>query len=132
MLEQSKGFLTNIQTVKISNDCQGVFFVQDSMKYVDELSPLAKHNLKNIVNRNGYLPNDDKIELSKQIETDQYKEPNKDVPENEVNVKMFQLAKAINRLLGGNQQQKKRNLDKLIKQTKTQKNQSLQRNIPLR
>ena len=33
MLEQSKGFLTNIQTVKIPNDCQGVFFVQDSMKY---------------------------------------------------------------------------------------------------
>jgi len=68
MLEQSKGFLTNIQTVKIPNDCQGVFFVQDSMKHIDELSPLAKHNLKKVVNRNAYLPDSDKIELSKEIE----------------------------------------------------------------
>ncbi|EGP1922187.1 molybdopterin-guanine dinucleotide biosynthesis protein MobA, partial [Enterococcus faecium] len=136
MLEQSKGFLTNIQTVKIPNDCQGVFFVQDSMKHIDELSPLAKHNLKKVVNRNAYLPDSDKIELSKEIEntnTDQFQELDKNEPEkNEVSVKMFQLAKSINRLLSGNQPQKKRNLDKLIKQTKTQKNQSLQRNIPLR
>ena len=136
MLEQSKGFLTNIQTVKIPNDCQGVFFVQDSMQYIDELSPLAKHNLKKVVNRNAYLPDSDKIELSKEIENtnkDQSQELDKDVPEkNEVSVKMFQFAKSINRLLSGNQPQKKRNLDKLIKQTKAKKNQSLQRNIPLR
>ncbi|WP_332370424.1 MobQ family relaxase [Lactococcus cremoris] len=136
MLEQSKGFLTNIQTVKIPNDCQGVFFVQDSMKYIDELSPLAKHNLKKVVNRNAYLPDSDKIELSKEIENtnkDQSQELDKDVPEkNEVSVKMFRFAKSINRLLSGNQPQKKRNLDKLIKQTKAKKNQSLQRNIPLR
>lgn len=136
MLEQSKGFLTNIQTVKIPNDCQGVFFVQDSMKHIDELSPLAKHNLKKVVNRNAYLPDSDKIELSKEIENtnkDQSQELDKDVPEkNEVTVKMFQFAKSINRLLSGNQLQKKRNLDKLIKQTKAKKNQSLQRNIPLR
>ena len=57
----------------------------------------------------------------------------KNEPEkNEVSVKMFQLAKLINRLLSGNQPQKKRNLDKLIKQTKAKKNQSLQRSIPLR
>ena len=119
MLEQSKGFLTNIQTVKIPNDCQGVFFVQDSMKHIDELSPLAKHNLKKVVNRNAYLPDSDKIELSKEIENtnkDQSQELDKDVPEkNEVTVKMFQFAKSINRLLSGNQLQKKRNLDKLIK-----------------
>ena len=136
MLEQSKGFLTNIQTVKIPNDCQGVFFVQDSMKYIDELSPLAKHNLKKVVNRNAYLPDSDKIELSKEIENtnkDQSQELDKDVPEkNEVTVKMFQFAKSINRLLSGNQLQKKRNLDKLIKQTKAKENQSLQRSIPLR
>ena len=46
MLEQSKGFLTNIQTVKILMIVKVYFFVQDSMKYIDELSPLAKHNLK--------------------------------------------------------------------------------------
>jgi len=34
--------------------------------------------------------------------------------------------------LSGNQPQKKRNLDKLIKQTKVKQNQSLQRNIPMR
>lgn len=136
MLEQSKGFLTNIQTVKIPNDCQGVFFVQDSMKHIDELSPLAKHNLKKVVNRNAYLPDSDKLELSKEIENtnkDQSQELEKNEPEkNEVSVKMFQFAKSINRLLSGNQLQKKRNLDKLIKQTKAKKNQSLQRNIPLR
>ncbi|HGF7715299.1 TPA: hypothetical protein QFS63_002639 [Enterococcus faecium] len=50
----------------------------------------------------------------------------KDVPEkNEVTVKMFQFANSINRLLSGNQPQKKRNLDKLIKQTKAKENQSL-------
>ena len=55
------------------------------------------------------------------------------VPEkNEMTVKMFQFSKSINRLLRGNQPQKKRNLDKLIKQTKAKENQSLQRNIPLR
>ncbi|MBO6332993.1 molybdopterin-guanine dinucleotide biosynthesis protein MobA, partial [Enterococcus gallinarum] len=136
MLEQSKGFLTNIQTVKIPNDCQGVFFVQDSMKHIDELSPLAKHNLKKVVNRNAYLPDSDKIELSKEIKNtnkDQSQELEKNEPEkNEVSVKMFQFAKSINRLLSGNQPQKKRNLDKLIKQTKAKENQSLQRNIPLR
>ncbi|MEQ7070839.1 molybdopterin-guanine dinucleotide biosynthesis protein MobA, partial [Enterococcus avium] len=101
-----------------------------------ELSPLAKHNLKKVVNRNAYLPDSDKLELSKEIENtnkDQSQEWGKNEPEkNEVSVKMFQFAKSINRLLSGNQPQKKRNLDKLIKQTKAKKNQSLQRNIPLR
>ena len=49
-----------------------------------------------------------------------------------MNVTMFQLAKSINRLVSGNVPQKKRNLDKLIKQTKAKQNQTLQRNIPLR
>ncbi|HEM3642786.1 TPA: DnaJ domain-containing protein [Streptococcus suis] len=70
---------------------------------------------------------------TKETNKDQSQELDKNVPEkNEVSVKMFQFAKSINRLLSGNQPQKKRNLDKLIKQTKAKENQSLQRNIPLR
>ncbi|MBQ2635321.1 MAG: MobA/MobL family protein [Methanobrevibacter sp.] len=131
MLEQSKGYIGYIQSAKIPNDCQGVFFVQDSMKHLDKLSPLAKNNLKKIVNHNAYLPERDKVELSSKLE----KTENIDTEEPEkpgMNVTMFQLAKSINRLVSGNVPQKKRNLDKLIKQTKAKENQTLQRNIPLR
>ena len=66
-----------------------------------------------------------RLEQEKEIKNsnkDQSQELEKNEPEkNEVSVKMFQLAKSINRLLSGNQPQKKRNLDKLIKQTKTKK-----------
>jgi len=135
LLEQSRGSLMNIQTVKIPNDCQGVFFVQDAMTHLDELSPLAKHNLKHIVNRNDYLPNSDKLELTSQIDTSEKEVVKRDIDESngqEVNVKIFQLAKTINRLLTGNHPQKKRNLEKLIKQTKGEKKQSLQKDLPFR
>ncbi|OJG57827.1 hypothetical protein RT43_GL001001 [Enterococcus italicus DSM 15952] len=135
LLEQSRGSLMNIQTVKIPNDCQGVFFVQDAMTHLDELSPLAKHNLKHIVNRNDYLPNSDKLELTSQIDTSEKEVVKRDLDEStgqEVNVKIFQLAKTINRLLTGNHPQKKRNLEKLIKQTKGEKKRSLQKDLPFR
>lgn len=135
LLEQSRGSLMNIQTVKIPNDCQGVFFVQDALTHLDELSPLAKHNLKHIVNRNDYLPNSDKLELTSQIDTSEKEVVKRDIDESigqEVNVKIFQLAKTINRLLTGNHPQKKRNLEKLIKQTKGEKKQSLQKDLPFR
>lgn len=135
LLEQSRGSLMNIQTVKIPNDCQGVFFVQDAMTHLDELSPLAKHNLKHIVNRNDYLPNSDKLELTSQIDTSEKEVVKRDIDEStgqEVNVKIFQLAKTINRLLTGNHPQKKRNLEKLIKQTKGEKKQSLQKDLPFK
>src|SRR5699024_8104856 len=103
--------------------------VQDSMKHIDELSPLAKQNLKKVVNHNAYLPDSDKIELSKEIENtnkDQSQELDKDVPEkNEVSVKMLRFAKSINRLLSGNKPQKKQNLDKMIKQTKAKKHRQI-------
>ncbi|OTN86653.1 MobQ family relaxase [Enterococcus faecium] len=138
MLEQSRGYLVNIQSVKIPNDCQGVFFIQDSMQHIDELSPLAKQNLKKIVYRNTYLPESDQRELAHQIN---HSDPNQSMTTNdqelqkgELAVKMFQLSKAIHYLLNGsgNQPQKKRNLDKLIKQTKAKENHELKRNIPLR
>jgi len=135
LLEQSRGSLMNIQTVKIPNDCQGVFFVQDAMTHLDELSPLAKHNLKHIVNRNDYLPNSDKLELTSQIDTSEKEVVKRDLDEStgqEVNVKIFQLAKTINRLLTGNHPQKKRNLEKLIKQTKGEKKRSLQKDLPFK
>lgn len=135
LLEQSRGSLMNIQTIKIPNDCQGVFFVQDAMTHLDELSPLAKHNLKHIVNRNDYLPKYDKLELTSQIDTSEKEVVKRDLDESigqEVNVKIFQLAKTINRLLTGNHPQKKRNLEKLIKQTKREKKQSLQKDLPFR
>jgi len=135
LLEQSRGSLMNIQTVKIPNDCQGIFFVQDAMAHLDELSPLAKHNLKHIVNRNDYLPNSDKLELTSQIDTSEKEVVKRDLDEStgqEVNVKIFQLAKTINRLLTGKHPQKKRNLEKLIKQTKGEKKRSLQKDLPFR
>ncbi|HFQ5702511.1 TPA: MobA/MobL family protein [Listeria monocytogenes] len=136
LLEQSRGYLGNIQSVTIPNDCQGIYFVQDSMKHINELTPLAKYNLKKVVQRNAYLPDSDKLELNTTIDRssqdDSLEKENKDIQNKEVNIKMFQLAKSINRLLGGNQPQKKRNLEKLIKQTKAKENQEFKSNIPLR
>ena len=125
MLEQSRGYLTNIQLAKIPNDCQGVFFVQDSMKKLNELSPLAKYNLKKVVTNNTYLPETDKVALSEKID-DIRKNQSKELEQQElestnIHVKIFQFAKSINRLLGGNPPPKNRNLDKLIKQTKKNK-----------
>lgn len=115
MLEQSKGYLNNIEIVKIPNDCQGVYFVEESMKYLNELSPLARHNLKKIINHNSYIPNDDKQEMTKEI--DNRKDLQNPEDSRELNIKIFRLAKSINRLLSSNQIQKKRNLEKLIRQT---------------
>src|SRR5699024_3058295 len=60
LLEVSNGRLNNIKEPKIPNDCQGIYFIQDSLTHVEELTPLAKYNLKKITERNQYLPSTDK------------------------------------------------------------------------
>lgn len=131
MLEQSKGYIGYIKNVKIPNDCQAVFFVKDSMQHFDKLSPLAKNNLGKIIDKNSYLPENDKIELKRVIEKETENSKNDELVKPEMNVSMFKLAKSIDRLLSG-AEPKKRNLKKLISQTKSDENKAFQRNIPFR
>lgn len=137
ILEQSRGYLSNVNDPKIPNDCQGIYLIQDSMKNIEELSPLAKHNLKKLTENNSYIPSQDQISLKKEI--DSYNDNNKKLShaENEMaingEVQIFYLAKGVQQLLKGLQAQKKqRNIDKLIKQTKVNKNHNQNRNIPFR
>lgn len=137
MLEQSRGYLSNVKDPKIPNDCQGIYLIQDSMKNIEELSPLAKHNLKKLTENNSYIPSQDQISLKNEI--DSYNDNNKKLShsENEMplngEVQIFYLAKGVQQLLKGLQAQKKqRNIDKLIKQTKVNKNHNQNRNIPFR
>lgn len=126
MLEQSKGYLANIN--EISNDCQGVFFIKDSMDHGNKLTPLARYNLGKIISKNMYIPEEDKQLLNRSLE----EIDRGSFEKRETEIKVFRLTKLIDRLLGGKTQQKERNLEKLIKQTQASKNKKFNRNIPLR
>ena len=121
MLEQSKGYLTNIETPKIANDCQGIYFIQDSLHYKEQLTPLAKMNLAKVVERNQYLPESDKQSITQQLQEKQElsQEQTQDIEQPRNTVLMFKLAKLTSKLLQGpHTRQKKRNLEKLVKQTR--------------
>ncbi|MGF2190875.1 MobA/MobL family protein [Vagococcus fluvialis] len=121
MLEQSKGYLTNIETPKIANDCQGIYFIQDSLHYKEQLTPLAKMNLAKVVERNQYLPESDKQTITQQLQEKQERsqEQTQDIEQPRNTVLMFKLAKLTSKLLQGpHTRQKKRNLEKLVKQTR--------------
>src|SRR5699024_8123238 len=131
LLEVSNGRLNNIKEPKIPNYCQGIYFIQDSLTHVEELTPLAKYNLKKITERNQYLPSTDKKAI--QLEIDNHDIENKQTLEvNTPSISMFKLAKAVSKFLQNPQHQKKRNLEKLIKQTKAKDFKGGNRNIPLR
>lgn len=130
MLEQSTGYFNSIEQFKKMNDCHAVYFIQEAVNQTEELSDQAKGKLSNMVKHNTYLPTSDKELIQQKLEQSLSKSNEFEQPINQNNLqpKMFTLAKAIGKLLQGNQQQKKRNLEKLIKQTqKDRKN-----NIPLR
>lgn len=137
MLEQSRGTFRTIPAFKAMNDCHGVYFIKDSMKQIKELTPLAKHNLEKMIDKNSYLPPKDKEILKEEISESKNKgekehstEKEHEIQQN--NVILFALAMNVTKLLSGNQKQrqKKRNLEKLAEETKVRTTRSHQRRLP--
>lgn len=115
MLEVSRGNFSNIPACKQLNDCHGVYFIQDCMQDLDSLSPLAQSNLKRMIEKNRYLAPKDKELFIQDIE-EQRTERLTHYHEQTI---LYRLTAQIQSLLGRRVPQKKRNMDRWIRETKS-------------
>lgn len=115
MLEVSRGIFSNIPACKQLNDCHGVYFIQDCMQDLDSLSPLAQSNLKRMIEKNRYLAPKDKELFIQDIE-EQRTERLTHYHEQTI---LYRLTAQIQSLLGRRVPQKKRNMDRWIRETKS-------------
>ncbi|HAP3021344.1 TPA: MobQ family relaxase [Enterococcus faecalis] len=115
MLEVSRGTFSNIPACKHLNDCHGVYFIQDCMQDIDSLSPLAQANLKRIIEKNRYLAPKDKELFIQDIEEQR---TNRLTHYHEQTI-LYRLTAQIQSLLGRRVPQKKRNMDRWIRETKS-------------
>lgn len=115
MLELSRGNFSNIPACKQLNDCHGVYFIQDCMQDLDSLSPLAQSNLKRMIEKNRYLAPKDKELFIQDIE-EQRTERLTHYHEQTI---LYRLTAQIQSLLGRRVPQKKRNMDRWIRETKS-------------
>nr|WP_253263443.1 MobQ family relaxase [Enterococcus cecorum] len=115
LLEVSRGNFSNIPACKQLNDCHGVYFIQDCMQDLDSLSPLAQSNLKRMIEKNRYLAPKDKELFIQDIE-EQRTERLTHYHEQTI---LYRLTAQIQSLLGRRVPQKKRNMDRWIRETKS-------------
>lgn len=115
MLEVSRGIFSNIPACKQLNDCHGVYFIQDCMQDLDSLLPLAQSNLKRMIEKNRYLAPKDKELFIQDIE-EQRTERLTHYHEQTI---LYRLTAQIQSLLGRRVPQKKRNMDRWIRETKS-------------
>lgn len=115
LLEVSRGIFSNIPACKQLNDCHGVYFIQDCMQDLDSLSPLAQSNLKRMIEKNRYLAPKDKELFIQDIE-EQRTERLTHYHEQTI---LYRLTAQIQSLLGRRVPQKKRNMDRWIRETKS-------------
>lgn len=126
MLEVSKGNFSNIPACKHLNDCHGVYFIQDCMQDLDTLSPLAIANLKRMIEKNRYLAPKDKelfIQEIEELRTERLAEYQEQREERLNHYReqtiLYRLTTQIQSLLGRSVPQKKRNMNRWIRETKS-------------
>ncbi|NSR16712.1 MobQ family relaxase [Enterococcus innesii] len=126
MLEVSRGIFSNIPACKQLNDCHGVYFIQDCMQDLDSLSPLALANLKRMIETNRYLALKDKECFIQDIEELRRERINRYQGQREDRLNhyrdqtiLYRLTAQIQSLLGRRVPQKKRNMDRWIRETKS-------------
>ncbi|EOW1885609.1 MobQ family relaxase [Enterococcus hirae] len=119
MLEVSRGYFQNIPACKQLNDCHGVYFIQDCMQEMNSFTPLAQANLKRMIKKNRYLAPKDKELFVKDIE-EQRTDRVKHYQEHTL---LYRLVFQIQSLLGRRVPQKKRNIEKWIRETKSKEKQ---------
>ena len=126
MLEVSRGNFSNIPACKQLNDCHGVYFIQDCMQDLDTLSPLAIANLKRMIEKNRYLAPKDKelfIQEIEELRTERLAEYQEQREERLNHYReqtiLYRLTTQIQSLLGRSVPQKKRNMNRWIRETKS-------------
>nr|WP_050563414.1 MobQ family relaxase [Enterococcus faecalis] len=126
LLEVSRGNFSNIPACKQLNDCHGVYFIQDCMQDLDSLSPLALANLKRMIETNRYLAPKDKECFIQDIEELRTERINRYQGQREDRLNhyrdqtiLYRLTAQIQSLLGRRVPQKKRNMDRWIRETKS-------------
>ncbi|MFB5292263.1 MobQ family relaxase [Enterococcus faecalis] len=126
LLEGSRGVFQNIPACSQLNDCHGVYFIQDCMQDIDSLSPLAQANLKRMIEKNRYLAPKDKELFIQDIEElrterlNQFQEHREERRNHyQERTILYQLVYQIQSLLGRSAPQKKRYMDRWIRETKS-------------